>query len=91
MFSSAQNGNQSQQNVDCQRHCILIAASNPYPLSTPVFRPQIQSLEQSESIDAQTENRLSDAETIAKSFSQVFLLFSLYASVFVPCKGCMSQ
>lgn len=75
MFPSAQNGNQNQQNVDCQRHCILIAASNPHPLSTPVFRPQIQSLEQSENIDAQTESRLSDAETIAKSFSQVGLLF----------------
>ncbi|KAF3431814.1 hypothetical protein FNV43_RR26550 [Rhamnella rubrinervis] len=80
MFPSAQNGNQSQQNVDCQRHCILVAASNPHPLSTPVFRPQLQNLEQSENIDAQTENRLSDAETIAKSFA----LCSISLSVICP-------
>lgn len=71
MFSTLQNGNQGQQNVDCQRHCILITASNPYPLATPVFRPPVQNLKQNENIDAQTENRLSDAETIAKSFAQV--------------------
>lgn len=71
MFPSAQNGNQSQQSVDYQRHCILVSASNPHPLSTPVFRPQMQNLEQSENIDAPTENRLSDAETIAKSFALV--------------------
>ncbi|XP_062111181.1 mediator of RNA polymerase II transcription subunit 25 isoform X2 [Humulus lupulus] len=84
MFPSAQNGNQNQQNVDCQRHCILIAASNPHPLSTPVFRPQIQSLEQSENIDAQTESRLSDAETIAKSFSQCLISLSVISPKQLP-------
>ena len=71
MFPIAPNGNQTQQNVDGQRHCILVAASNPYPLPTPVYRPQIQNLEQTENIEAQTESRLSDAETVAKSFAQV--------------------
>ncbi|XP_015895700.3 mediator of RNA polymerase II transcription subunit 25 isoform X1 [Ziziphus jujuba] len=80
MFPSAQNGNQSQQSVDYQRHCILVSASNPHPLSTPVFRPQMQNLEQSENIDAPTENRLSDAETIAKSFA----LCSVSLSVICP-------
>lgn len=78
MFPSAQNGSQSQQNVDCQRHCILVSASNPHPLSTPVFRPQMQNLEQSENIDAPTENRLSDAETIAKSFALVLCNVDFY-------------
>lgn len=83
MFPSAQNGSQSQQNVDCQKHCILVAASNPHPLSTPVFRPQMQNLEQSENIDAQIENRLSDAEAIAKSFALVFNVhFSLPVVIF---------
>ncbi|PON59515.1 Mediator complex, subunit Med25, von Willebrand factor type A [Parasponia andersonii] len=84
MFTSAQNGNQSQQNVDCQRHCILIAASNPHPLSTPVFRPQIHSLDQSENADSQTENRLSDAETIAKSFSQCSVSLSVISPKQLP-------
>lgn len=73
MFSMVPNGNQNQQNVDGQRHCILVAASNPYPLPTPVYRPQMQNLEQSENIEAQTESRLSDAETVAKSFAQVLV------------------
>lgn len=81
MFPTVQNGNQNQQNVDCQKHCILVAASNPHPLPTPVYRPQMQNLEQNESIDAQTENRLYDAEAVAKSFPQVVFLFSLMVDV----------
>lgn len=71
MFPTVQNGSQNQQNVDFQKHCILVAASNPHPLPTPVYRPQMQSVEQSENIDAQTESRLYDAEAVAKSFAQV--------------------
>ncbi|GMN70651.1 hypothetical protein TIFTF001_039690 [Ficus carica] len=81
---TVQNGNQSQPNGDCQRHCILISASNPHPLSTPVFRPQIQNLDQSESIDGQTENRLSDAETIAKSFAQCLVSLSVISPKQLP-------
>lgn len=78
MFSS-QNGSQTQQNVDCQRHCILVAASNPYPLPTPVYRPpQLKNLEKTESMEAQTESRLSDAEAVAKSFAQVLLIKVLH-------------
>ncbi|OMP06820.1 Mediator complex, subunit Med25, von Willebrand factor type A [Corchorus olitorius] len=77
MFSVASNGNQTQQNVDGQRHCILVSASNPYPLPTPVYRPQIQNLEQTENIEAQTESRLSDAETVAKSFGQCSISLSV--------------
>ncbi|XP_024029332.1 mediator of RNA polymerase II transcription subunit 25-like, partial [Morus notabilis] len=84
MFPSVQNGNQSQPNMDYQRHCILISASNPHPLSTPVFRPQVQNLEQSENIDGQTENRLSDAETIAKSFAQCLVSLSVVSPKQLP-------
>lgn len=69
MFSSS-NGNQNQ-NMESQRHCILVAASNPYPLPTPVYRPQPQHIEQSDNIETPIDNRLSDAEAIAKSFAQV--------------------
>ncbi|KAF8389791.1 hypothetical protein HHK36_024310 [Tetracentron sinense] len=84
MFSLAPNGSQTQQNVDGQRHCILVAASNPYPLPTPVYRPQIQNLEQSENIEVQTENRLSDAETVAKSFAQCLVSLSVISPKQLP-------
>ncbi|KAA3488324.1 mediator of RNA polymerase II transcription subunit 25-like isoform X2 [Gossypium australe] len=77
MFPIASNGNQTPQNVDGQRHCILVAASNPYPLPTPVYRPQIQNLEQVEHSEAQTESRLSDAETVARSFAQCSVSLSV--------------
>lgn len=68
MFPIPQNGSQNPQNGDSQRHCILVAASNPYPLPTPVYRPQVQSLDKSENMEEQAESRSSDAETVAKSF-----------------------
>ncbi|KAK6931466.1 Mediator of RNA polymerase II transcription subunit 25, von Willebrand factor type A domain [Dillenia turbinata] len=63
----ASNG--SQKNAD-GRHCILVAASNPYPLATPVYRPRIQMMDQGETVEGQSESLLSDAETLAKSFPQ---------------------
>ncbi|KDP29373.1 hypothetical protein JCGZ_18294 [Jatropha curcas] len=77
MFPFAPNASQAQQNTDAQRHCVLVAASNPHSLPTPVYRPQIQNLEQSENIDLQTESRLSDAETVAKSFPQCSVSLSV--------------
>ncbi|TXG56803.1 hypothetical protein EZV62_018116 [Acer yangbiense] len=84
MFSNAPNGSQNQQNVDGQKHCILVTASNPHPLPTPVYRPQIQNLEQSENIEAQTESRLSDAETLAKSFDQCSVSLSIICPKQLP-------
>ncbi|XP_009336609.2 mediator of RNA polymerase II transcription subunit 25 isoform X2 [Pyrus x bretschneideri] len=84
MFSTAQNGSQNQQNVDCQKHCVLIAASNPHALPTPVYRPQMQNLEQNENIDAQTENHLCDAEAVAKSFPQCSVSLSVICPKQLP-------
>ncbi|KAG6764166.1 hypothetical protein POTOM_031625 [Populus tomentosa] len=84
MFPIAPNGNQTQPNIDGQRNCILIAASNPHPLPTPVYRPQIQNLEQTENIDAQNESRLSDAETVAKSFPQCSVSLSVICPKQLP-------
>ncbi|KAL0380740.1 UNVERIFIED_CONTAM: Mediator of RNA polymerase II transcription subunit [Sesamum angustifolium] len=82
MFSSP-NGSQNQK-VDAQRHCILVAASNPYPLPTPVYRPQPQSLEQSDNIESQPDNRLSDAEALAKSFAQCGISLSVICPKKLP-------
>lgn len=84
MFSIAQNGSQTHQNVEGQKHCILIAASNPNPLPTPVYQPLLQNLEQRENNEVQTESRLSDAETIAKSFAQCSVSLSVICPKQLP-------
>ncbi|XP_042964090.1 mediator of RNA polymerase II transcription subunit 25-like isoform X3 [Carya illinoinensis] len=84
MFPIPQNGNLNQQNVDTQRHCILVAASNPYPLPTPVYKPQLQNLEKNENIEEQTESRTSDAETVAKSFAQCSVSLSVVCPKQLP-------
>ncbi|KAJ7943196.1 Mediator of RNA polymerase II transcription subunit 25 [Quillaja saponaria] len=70
MFPHSQSGSQNQQNMDGQQHCILVAASNPYRLQTPVFIPKLQNLEQSESVVPELERHLYDAVAVAKEFSQ---------------------
>ncbi|XP_027361709.1 mediator of RNA polymerase II transcription subunit 25 isoform X9 [Abrus precatorius] len=80
MFPNSQNGSPNQQNVDMHKHCILVAASNPYALQTPVYVPRPQNLEQSETIDSDAGNRLYDAEAVAKAFPQ----FSISMSVICP-------
>lgn len=71
MFAIPQNGFCAKQNLDGKRHCILVSASNPYPLPTPVYRPAIENLEQGENGEAQSENLLYDAETVSKWFGLV--------------------
>ncbi|XP_051146160.1 mediator of RNA polymerase II transcription subunit 25-like isoform X2 [Andrographis paniculata] len=83
MMFSTLNGSQNP-NADGQRHCILIAASNPYPLPTPVYRPQPPSLEQSDSAEVQPDNRLSDAETLAKCFAQCGISLSVICPKKLP-------
>ncbi|XP_042503107.1 mediator of RNA polymerase II transcription subunit 25 [Macadamia integrifolia] len=80
MLSVTPNGSQTQKNLDAQRHCILVAASNPYPLPTPVYLSTIQTMDQSDNIEVKTESCLADAETVAKSFTQ----FSVSLSVISP-------
>lgn len=54
---------QTQQNEGLQRHCILVAASNPYPLPTPVYRPPNKT-------ETHQKIHLFDAEAVAISFPQ---------------------
>jgi hypothetical protein len=65
---------QAQPSNDLKRHCILITASNPHILPTPVYRPRLQNVERNENGDAQAESRLSDAETVASYFAKVLFL-----------------
>ncbi|GAB2241092.1 hypothetical protein Droror1_Dr00017867, partial [Drosera rotundifolia] len=77
MFAIPQNGYQAQQTLDGKRHCILIAASNPYPLPTPVYRPNLEVLEQDEKVEGCIENSLYDAEQVAKWFCQCSVTLSV--------------
>ena len=71
MFAIPQNGYQAEQNLDGKRHCILVSASNSYPLPTPVYRPAIGNTKQDENGEAQMNNLLYDAEAVSKWFGQV--------------------
>ncbi|KAL1564929.1 phytochrome and flowering time regulatory protein [Salvia divinorum] len=73
--------------MESQRHCILVAASNPYPLPTPVYQSQPQHIEQSDNIETPTDNRLFDAETLAKSFAQSAISLSVICPKKLPKLG----
>ncbi|KAJ0433548.1 putative mediator complex, subunit Med25, von Willebrand factor type A [Helianthus annuus] len=77
MMCPPPNGTDPRPTDVVQRHCILVAASNPYPLPTPVYRPPNKS-------DTQSENRLFDAETIAKSFPQSCVSLSVICPKQLP-------
>ncbi|CAN6445982.1 unnamed protein product [Victoria cruziana] len=83
MFHSA-NLNQLPQVVEIQKHCILIAASNPHPLPTPVSLPTTQELEQKESSEVKSEGRLCDAEAVAKAFVQCHASLSVISPKQLP-------
>ncbi|KEH39855.1 putative von Willebrand factor, type A [Medicago truncatula] len=75
MFSPSQSESPNQKNVDMPMHCILVAASNPYPLKRPIYVPK-----KNESIDSESGNQFYDAEDVAKAFPQ----FSISLSVICP-------
>ncbi|KAI3971031.1 hypothetical protein MKX01_024678, partial [Papaver californicum] len=81
MFSLPPN---SSQSVEMNKHCILVAASNPYSLPTPVYRPQITNLDQSENKEVAPESCLADAETVARSFAQCSVSLSVISPRQLP-------
>ncbi|KAK9672260.1 hypothetical protein RND81_12G087500 [Saponaria officinalis] len=84
MFAIPQNGFQTQQNVDGKRHCILVSASNPYPLPTPVYRPAMENVDQGENGESHTENVLFDADTVSKWFGQCSVSLSVICPKQLP-------
>ncbi|KAI3811910.1 hypothetical protein L1987_16606 [Smallanthus sonchifolius] len=77
MMCPPPNGTQTQPTEVFQRHCILVAASNPYPLPMPVYRPPNKN-------EMWLESRLSDAETVAKSFPQSCISLSVICPKQLP-------
>ncbi|XP_074563979.1 mediator of RNA polymerase II transcription subunit 25 isoform X2 [Curcuma longa] len=84
MFPVSINASDNHQSLEVQKHCILVAASNPYPLPTPVYRPPVSSLEHKENTEVQKESFLADAEIVAKSFSQCFVSLSVISPKQLP-------
>ncbi|KAJ0257825.1 Mediator of RNA polymerase II transcription subunit 25 [Hirschfeldia incana] len=82
MFSPSSG--QAQPSNDLKRHCILITASNPYSLPTPVYRPKLQNPEWNGNGHAQSESRLSDAETVASYFSRCSVSLSVVCPKQLP-------
>ncbi|WVZ64356.1 hypothetical protein U9M48_013889 [Paspalum notatum var. saurae] len=75
---------QSHQNHEAQKHCILVTASNPYPLPTPVYHLPTQSADHKENIESSKEPSIADAETVAKSFAQCFVSLSVISPKQLP-------
>ncbi|CAK9186628.1 unnamed protein product [Ilex paraguariensis] len=53
-----------------QRHCLLVAASNPFSFPRPVLLPKIQILDEGEISKARVQCHLADAETVAGLFAE---------------------
>ncbi|CAH8382962.1 unnamed protein product [Eruca vesicaria subsp. sativa] len=75
---------QAQPSNELKRHCILITASNPYSLPTPVYRPKLQNAQRNENGGPQSESRLSDAETVASYFSRCSVSLSVVCPKQLP-------
>ncbi|KAI3699132.1 hypothetical protein L2E82_43194 [Cichorium intybus] len=70
------------QNGRLEKHCILVAASNPYPLPTPVYTPPCYQPPLYKVM--QPGNLLCDAETVAKSFSTSLISLSVISPWWIP-------
>lgn len=81
MCSSSQATTQMSQAI--QKHCVLVAASNPYPLLTSVPRPPGHSLAP-QIANAETQQWLADAETVAKAYAQCLVSLSVIAPKQLP-------
>nr|CAB3456765.1 unnamed protein product [Digitaria exilis] len=82
ILQGSPNSTQSHQNHEAQKHCILVAASNPYPLPTPVYCSQNTDLK--ENTESSKEPSIADAETVAKSFAQCSVSLSVISPKQLP-------
>ncbi|XP_024364981.1 mediator of RNA polymerase II transcription subunit 25 isoform X2 [Physcomitrium patens] len=70
--------------VPHQKHCLLIAASNPYRLPTPVMRPPVILLSTGQAELQSEQWWLADAETVAKAFPPCQVSLSVIAPRQLP-------
>nr|AMW92182.1 mediator complex subunit 25 [Triticum aestivum] len=84
ILQGSSSSSQNHQNRELQKHCLLVAASNPYPLPTPVYRPSVQSSDHKKSNEATKESCLADAEAVAVSFAQCSVSLSVVSPKQLP-------
>jgi mediator of RNA polymerase II transcription subunit 25 len=84
ILQGSPNTTQSHQNHEAQKHCILVAASNPYPLPTPVYCIPTQSTDHKENTESSKEPSIADAEAVAKSFAQCSVSLSVISPKQLP-------
>ncbi|KAJ7536305.1 hypothetical protein O6H91_12G063800 [Diphasiastrum complanatum] len=74
------------QGVERQKHCVLVAASNPHRLATPVPRPPLTTfVQQGGGSEVQAEHWwLADADTVAKAFPQCLVSLSVVSPRQLP-------
>lgn len=74
------------QVAERQKHCVLVAASNPHCLPTPIPRPPVNTLMQSSTTgDSLAEHWwLADADTVAKAFPQCLVSLSVISPRQLP-------
>ncbi|VAI17296.1 unnamed protein product [Triticum turgidum subsp. durum] len=84
ILQGSPGSSQNHQNRELQKHCLLVAASNPYPLPTPVYRPSVQSSDHKKSNEATKESCLADAEAVAVSFAQSSVSLSVVSPKQLP-------
>ncbi|RVX14263.1 hypothetical protein VitviT2T_025919 [Vitis vinifera] len=84
MFPRHPHGTQTQQRLLGRRHCILVAASNPFPFPIPVHLPKIQNLQGAQISGATTEFSLADPNMVAKLFTQCCVSLSVISPKQLP-------
>ncbi|XP_066320890.1 mediator of RNA polymerase II transcription subunit 25-like isoform X3 [Miscanthus floridulus] len=84
ILQGSPNTTQNNQNNEAQKHCILVAASNPYPSRTPAYNLPIQCTDQKENIESSQGHPVADAETVAKSFAQCSVSLSVISPKQLP-------
>ncbi|XP_066321202.1 mediator of RNA polymerase II transcription subunit 25-like isoform X1 [Miscanthus floridulus] len=84
ILQGSPNTTQNNQNNEAQKHCILVAASNPYPSRTPAYNLPIQCTDQKENIESSKGHPVADAETVAKSFAQCSVSLSVISPKQLP-------
>ncbi|KAK9996420.1 hypothetical protein SO802_021106 [Lithocarpus litseifolius] len=73
MFPKPANGIEAGQYFLGERHCILVAASNPYPIPSQLEMPKISD----GFCGVETYSSITDAKTVAEMFIQCFMSLSV--------------
>ncbi|CAL5080765.1 unnamed protein product [Urochloa decumbens] len=84
ILHGSHNTTQNNQNNEANKHCILVAAGNPYPFPTPACCLPSQSADHRKNTESSKEPSIADAETVAKLFPQCSVSLSVISPKLLP-------